>query len=381
MFENFLPFAKPSISQEAIDEVVNCLQSGWITTGPRVNVFEENLKNYLQAPHILALSSATAGLHVALLSLNLQPGDEVITSALTFVASLNTIVTANGTPVIVDIDPNTLNIDVNKIAAAITPRTKAIMPVHFAGLPVDLDPIYELANKYKLRVIEDAAQAIGTQYKNKILGSFGDTQVFSFHPNKNMTTGEGGCIATRDSELAERCQTLRFHGINRNAFDRFSKKGSQDYDVMCPGYKYNMMDIQAALGIHQLKSLENFIAKRTYLAQRYLQKLADFPEIRLPKPANYEYKHSWHLFTPLINSKKITRHEFMEQMKAYNIGTGLHYNPPYLYSYYRNKYGFKPGDFVHADNICSRIVSLPLFPDMTEEQQDYVIESMRNILG
>ncbi len=381
MNNEFLPFAKPSIDQEAIDEVVNCLKSGWITTGPRVKQFETALAEYLHAPHVLALNSATAGLQLALMALDLKPGDEVITTPLTFVATLNTIVQAGAKPVLVDVDRKTLNIDVNRIEAAVTSRTRAVMPVHFAGLPVDLDPLYEIAARHHLHVIEDAAHAIGAYYKNKIIGSFGDTQVFSFHPNKNMTTGEGGCVATRDDQIAKKISVLRFHGIDRDSFDRFSKKGSQHYEVIAPGYKYNMMDIQAALGIHQLPRLDEFIAKRTALVQRYYQALADWPQFTLPGTPSYAHKHAWHLFTPIIDPEisGIDRDGFMQAMKEENIGTGLHYCSPHLYPYYREQFGFKPGDFPNAEYISERIVSLPLFPDLTHAQQDRVIETMARI--
>jgi dTDP-4-amino-4,6-dideoxygalactose transaminase len=378
MEQDFLPFAKPSISQEAIAEVVACLESGWLTTGPRVKRFEDDLKTYLNAPIALTLSSATAGLHVALLSLNLQPGDEIITTPLTFVATLNTIVLAGAKPVLVDIDPSTYNIDINKISEAITPHTRAIVPVHFAGLPVDLDRIYQIADQHQLRVVEDAAHAIGAYYKKQILGSFGDTQVFSFHPNKNMTTGEGGCVTTRDEQLAQLISTLRFHGIDSEAWNRFSKQGQQHYNVVQAGFKYNMMDIQAALGIHQLQALNQFIEKRTYLAERYRQRLINWPQITLPQSPDYPHKHAWHLFAPLINPEiaGIDRDDFMLQMKTRGIGTGLHYQAAHLYPYYRDQFGYKVGDFPNAENIASRIVSLPLFPDLTDEQQDRVIANM-----
>lgn len=381
MTNTFLPFARPSISQQAIDEVVECLRSGWITTGPRVQKFEQDLQAYLHAPHVAALANATAGLQLALLALDLQPGDEVITTPLTFVATLNTIVQAGAKPVLVDID-RTYNLDVTRLEQAITPRTRAIMPVHFSGLPVDLDPLHALAAKHQLRVIEDAAQAIGTAYKGRLLGSFGDTQVFSFHPNKNMTTGEGGAVTSHDAALIERVRVLRFHGIDRTAWDRYGKKGDQGYNVVEPGFKYNMMDIQAALGIHQLADLEGFIAKRTALAHRYLAELADWSELTLPQLPSYEYRHSWHLFCVLINPEiaGISRDEFMQQLKELNIGTGLHYHPVHLYQYYQQQFGFKAGDFPIAEDICSRIVSLPLFPDLTEQDQDRVIHAMRQVL-
>lgn len=381
MSEEFLPFSKPSISQETIDEVVACLKSGWITTGPRVAKFTEALKEYLNAHCVLPLASATAGLHLVLLALDLKPGDEVITTPLTFVATLNTIVLAGAKPVLVDIDPNTLNMDLNLIEDAITQKTRAIVPVHFAGLPVDLDKLYEIADKHHLRVIEDAAHAIGTEYKGKRVGGFGDTQVFSFHPNKNMTTGEGGCITTRDQALAKKISLLRFHGIDREAWNRYGKSGNQDYEVVLPGFKYNMMDIQAALGLHQLNELEGFIARRTELAKRYHEALSEWPEWTLPGKPSYAHRHAWHIYTPMINESEtgMTRDEFMHAMKEKNVGTGLHFRAAHLYPYYRETFSFKEGDFPHAESIGNRIVSLPLFPTMTEVEHDRVIDVMYGI--
>jgi len=381
--EEFLPFSRPSISQETIDEVVACLKSGWITTGPRVAQFSEDLKAYFQAPFVLPLASATAGLHLALLAMNLEPGDEVITTPLTFAATLNTIVLAGGKPVLIDIDPATLNMDVNLLEAAITPKTRVILPVHFAGLPLDMDMIYALANKYGLRVLEDAAHAIGTEYKGKRIGSFGDTQVFSFHPNKNMTTGEGGCVVTTDAALADQVARLRFHGIDRQAWNRYSKGGSQDYEIVLPGFKYNMMDLQAAIGIHQLKDLGGFIARRNELADRYQEALSDWAEWSLPARPAFDHLHSWHLFTPLINEEVtgMDRDQFMQAMKEKNIGTGLHYRAVHLYPYYRQAFGFAPGDFPHAEDACERIVSLPLFPGMTDADHDRVLDVMYSVFN
>ncbi|MCD6039161.1 MAG: arnB [Gammaproteobacteria bacterium] len=381
MSEEFLPFSRPSISRAAIEEVVACLESGWITTGPRVAQFTESLQAYLSAPYILPLASATAGLHLALLALDLKPGDEVITTPLTFAATLNTIILAGGKPVLVDIDPYTFNMDLNQVADAITEKTRVIMPVHFAGLPVDMDMLYALAETFDIRVLEDAAHAIGTVYKNRRIGSFGDTQVFSFHPNKNITTGEGGCIATTDAELAKKISLLRFHGIDREAWNRYGKSGNQDYEVVLPGFKYNMMDIQAALGLHQLQELENFIARRTELAERYQEALIDWPQWQLPSKPGFSHRHAWHLYTPLINEQaaQMSRDEFMQKMKERNIGTGLHYRAAHLYPYYREQFGFNPGDFPYAESAGERIVSLPLFPGMTDAQHDRVLDVMYSI--
>ena len=378
----FLPFSKPSLSQATLDEVNACLQSGWLTTGPRVKKFEEKLAAYFKVPEVFALTSATAGLHLALKALNLQPDDEVITTSMTFVATLNAIVLAGAKPVLIDID-ETLNMDVAQLEKAITAHTRAILPVHFTGLPVDLDPVYTLARKYKLRVIEDAAQAIGTYYKNKMIGSFGDTQIFSFHPNKNMTSGEGGCVITRDKIMSEKIRVLRFHGIDRDAFNRFSKEGSQLYDVIEPGFKYNMLDLQAAIGLHQLDQLEEFIEKRTHLAKRYCNFLEKLNGITLPRLPSYPHRHSWHLFTILISSEKplLSRDNFMQHMKNLNIGIGLHYQAPHLFTYYRKQFGFKEGNFPNTEKVASQIVSLPLFPDMTTQDQDRVITAIKQFFG
>lgn len=380
---DFLPFSRPCISQNAIDEVVACLKSGWLATGPRVQKFEEDLRAYFHVPHAMAFTSATEALLIALRGMGIQAGDEVITTPMTFVASLNTIVLAGAKPVLVDVDINTYNIDVARIRDAITPRTKAIMPVHFHGLPVDLDPLYELANQHGLRVLEDAAQAVGTYYKGKIIGSFGDAQAFSFHPNKVMTTGEGGCLTMRDDKLANYAGIMRFHGIDRPAWNRFGKGGAKHFDVVAAGYKSNMPDIAAALGIHQLREVEGFIAQRTALAERYTKLLAGCPAVTLPltkKPA-YDYRHCWYLYAPLINPEVagIDRDEFMARMQEHNIGTGYHHQAAHLYSFYRDTFGYKQGQFPNAETISARIVSLPLFAAMTFADQDRVVAAMLKI--
>jgi len=381
--DEFLPFSRPTLSEAAINEVVTCLRSGWITTGPRVKQFEDDLKAYTGSPFALALSSATAGLHLALAALHLKPGDEVITSPMTFAATLNTIVIAGGRPVLVDIEEHSYNMDIERLKAAITPRTRAIVPVHFAGVPVDLDPLYALAEQHNLRVIEDAAHAIGTEYKGRLVGSFGDTQVFSFHPNKNITTGEGGAVITRDDKLAADVALTRFHGMDREAWNRFGKQGSPHYEIVAPGFKYNMMDIQAALGIHQLPELGGFIARRTLLAERYLARLAGWPQWELPKAPSYAHLPAWHLFAPLINpdAAHMDRDRFIAEMKARNIGTGVHYRAAHLYPYYRDHYGYKLGDFPRAETVSERIVSLPLFPSLTDADQDRVISAMVDVFA
>lgn len=379
--QTFLPFSRPCLSEETIQEVVDCLRSGWIATGPRVQQLEEELKAYLSVPYAQLLTSATAGLHLALLAIGLKPGEEVITTPMTFVASLNAIALCGAKPVLVDVEAGTYNIDVTRIEAAITEKTRAILPVHFAGLPVDLDPLYAIAQKYHLRVIEDAAHAMGSSYKGQKIGSFGDIQVFSFHPCKNMTTAEGGCITSRDEGFAQRIQRLRFHGIDRDAWNRYSKGGSQHFDVIEPGYKYNMSDLQAAVGLDQRRHLDQMNARRRELVARYYELLDGWEELILPSIPSYDHENSWHIFAPLIRTDKagMTRDTFMMKMREYNIGTGLHYPPVHLYSYYQRAFGYKVGDFPVAERIGASVVSLPLFPTMTNEEQDYVVHVMKTI--
>ncbi len=381
MDDSFLPFTKPCLNDDEIQEVVACLRSGWLATGPRVAHFEAELKAYFNAPFAITVCSATAGLHLALLALKLQPGDEVITTTLSFVATANVIVQAGATPVFVDIDPNTLNMDLNQVADKITEKTKAIIPVHFAGLPLELDVLYAITKNTPIRIIEDCAHAMGASYNHAKLGAFGDIQVFSFHPNKNMTTGEGGVVITRDQKIAEAIHKLRFHGIDREAWNRHHKSGSQRYDVVLPGFKYNMSDIQAAIGIHQLKKIDKFNRTRLALAKHYLTIMKYWEQWHLPQLPKYDHQHAWHLFTPRINTKAtgIDRNEFITAMKQHDIGIGLHYQAIHLFSYYRNRFGYKPGDFPHAEEAAETIVSLPLFPEMTNATLEHVVEIMGNV--
>ncbi len=381
--EAFLPFTRPTITEEAIAEVADCLRSGWITTGPRSQKFEKMLADYLGAPQSQACISATAGLLMAFLALDLKEGDEVITVSMTFAATLNCIVLAGGKPVLVDVEPGTYNMDAALLEKAITPRTRAIVPVHFSGLPADLDTIYAVAQKHNLRVIEDCAHSIGTTYKGRKIGSFGDTQVFSFHPNKNITTGEGGAVVTRDEAMIKRINLLRFHGIDREAWARFGKSGNPHYEIALPGYKFNFMDMQAALGIHQIPLLDSFNERRNQLARRYYDKLEGCPALILPKAPAYDHFHAWHLFTPLVVPEKagLDRDMLMAALKEYNIGTGLHYVAIHLSPYYRDRYGFKRGDLPHTEFISDRVLSLPLFPLMTENDQDRVLAALDKIFA
>jgi dTDP-4-amino-4,6-dideoxygalactose transaminase len=380
MRDTFLPFAKPSIGEAEIAEVADSLRSGWITTGPKTERFAEQFRSYVGGRFAAPLSSATAGLHVALLAHGIGPGDEVITTPMTFAATLNVIVLVGATPVLADVDRATLNVRVEEIEKKVTPRTRAIIPVHYVGQPCDMDPILALAAGRGLAVIEDAAHAIGTEYKGRRIGSFPTTSVFSFHPNKNITTGEGGMVVTDDEKVFETASLLKFHGMDRNAWKRFAKAGSPRYDIALPGYKYNMMDIQAAIGLHQLGKLDGFIEKRAAIAAAYDRDLAEAPLI-LPKRVPWPSRHAWHLYAPLVDLERLTidRDRFMAELKERNVGCGLHYSAAHEFSYYRDRFGWQPMDFPEAHFVSERIVSLPLFPDMTEDDRGDVVEAIFDI--
>lgn len=378
----FLPFSVPTIEEDEINEVVDSLRSGWITTGPKVKRFEDNFKEYAGAPFAVPLSSATAGLHLSLLALGIGEGDEVITTPMTFAATVNMIVRVGAQPVLVDIDPDTFNIDAEQIRMKITGRTKSVIPVHFAGQPCDMDAVFAIADEFGLKIIEDAAHAVGTEYKGRRIGSLNSVSVFSFHPIKNITTGEGGMVCTPDERLAEEVSLLKFHGMSREAWRRYGKKGSPNYDILLPGYKYNMMDLQAALGIHQLRKLDDFIAKRTDIADFYNDSFAGVEEIKTPMSVPYNHRHAWHLYTPLVRIEdlSIDRDMFMEELKKENIGSGLHFKAVHHHSYYRKSMDIRPGELPNADYVSERIVSLPLYPKMTLADARDVVEAVKTVI-
>jgi dTDP-4-amino-4,6-dideoxygalactose transaminase len=383
MRDSLLPFSRPTLGEDETAELLDSLDSGWITTGPKVERFARQFAEYVGGAHASALSSATAGLHLSLLAHGIGPGDEVITTPMTFVATLNVIVWAGATPVLADIDRTTLQIRVEAVERSVTGRTRAIMPVHFVGQPVDLDPLLELSDRHSIAVIEDAAHAVGTEYKGRRIGSFPTTSVFSFHPNKNITTGEGGMVVSNDSAIVERVTHLKFHGIERHDPQRAGDSQSPRYDVTMPGLKYNMMDLQAALGLHQLPKLEEFIMARERLARRYQEALADVEGLLLPTAVPYPARHAWHLYTPLVNLDALTidRDRFILELKARNIGCGLHYTAAHEFSFYRTRFGWGPNDYPEAHFVSERILSLPLFPTMTDRDQDNVIEAVRDVCG
>ena len=382
MRSTFLPFARPSLGEEEVAELVETLRSGWITTGPRTERFAAAFLDYVGGRFAVPVSSATAGLHVALLALGVGPGDEVVTTPMTFVATLNTIVHCGATPVLADIDAATLNVRIEQVERRLSPRTKAVVPVHFVGQPVDLDPLLELSAERGFALLEDAAHAVGTEYKGRRVGSFPTTSVFSFHPNKNITTGEGGMIVTDDASVFEKASLLKFHGMDREASKRFAKEGSPRYDVEAPGFKYNMMDLQAALGLCQLPKLDGFIEERARLAARYDEALRNLNGLILPQRVPYPARHAWHLYTPLVDVDRlrISRDRFMAELKQRNIGTGLHYTAAHEFTYYASRFGWSPEDYPEAHFVSERIVSLPLFPGLTDADQDDAIEAVREVL-
>jgi dTDP-4-amino-4,6-dideoxygalactose transaminase len=380
---DFLPFSTPTIEDDEINEVVDSLKSGWITTGPKVKRFEEEFKAYVGAPFAVPLSSATAGLHLTLLALKIKEGDEIITTPMTFASTVSMIVLCGATPVLVDIEPGTLNIDVPKIREKITPRTRAIIPVHFAGQSCDMAPLLDLAGEFDLTIIEDAAHAAGTEYQGRKVGSFPTISIFSFHPNKNITTGEGGMVCTPDEHLAEEVSLLKFHGMSREAWKRFAASGTPNYDIVLPGYKYNMMDIQAAIGIHQLPKLDGFIARRTELALFYNEAFVDVEELLPPRLAPYPQRHAWHLYTPLVRIERlaIDRDGFMAELKKLNIGSGLHYKAIHHHAWYREHLPVPSGALPNADYASERILSLPLFPKMTMDDARDVVEAVKKVIS
>ena len=379
--KEFLPFSPPLIGDEEIDEVVDTLRSSWITTGPKTRRFEAAFAARLGAPGALALSSCTAALHTALVSAGIGPGDEVITTPLTFVASVNVIEHVGARPVLVDVERDTLNIDPVRVEAAITPRTRAIMPVHYAGHPVDLDPILELAALHDLVVIEDAAHALTAAYKGRLVGSQGNPAAFSFYATKNLTTAEGGML-TGAPDFLERARVIGIHGMSRDAWRRYHKGGSWAYDVVMPGFKYNMTDIQAALGIVQLAKLDRFQARRRQILVAYQDAFAgwaDALELPVERP---NVTHAWHLYVLRLrpNALRIDRNGFVEELNARNIGASVHFIPVHLHSYYANKYQASPADFPVTRSAYPRLLSLPLNPSMTDQDVADVIDAVYDIV-
>lgn len=379
--DSFLVFGQPLIGDAEIQEVVDTLKSGWLGTGPKVHKFEEDFKNYIGCHHALALNSCTSGLFLALEVVGVKAGDEVITTPMTFAATANVIVHRGATPVFVDIEKDTMNIDPNLIEAKITSRTKAIIPVHMTGRPCKMEKIMDIARRHNLFVIEDAAHAVEAWYRDKKIGNIGDITVFSFYVTKNVVTGEGGMITTNNDDWAEKMRIKSLHGISKDAWKRYSADGFQPYEIIYPGYKFNMMDIQAALGIHQLAHVEENLKIREKHWQRYNEAFAEMPEIITPLEEE-GIRHARHLYTILISPEmlNIDRNQFIEALKRENIGTGIHFVALHLHKYYRDTFGFKRGDFPNAEFISDRTLSLPLSAKLTEQDVDDVINAVIKII-
>ncbi|MHB0986389.1 MAG: DegT/DnrJ/EryC1/StrS family aminotransferase [Sulfuricella sp.] len=368
---DYLPFTKPTLDEATIQGVVEVLRSGWLASGPNVHTLEKALSEYLDGRIVRTLTSATGALEVALQMCGIGTGDEVITPAMSFAATPNVIMRVGARPVFVDVDLDTRNIDLNQAEAAITPRTKAIMPVHFSGLPVDMDTLYDLAKRHNLRVIEDAAHAIGSSWQGKKIGSFGDIVSFSFHPNKNMTTIEGGALSFADPDEAKKFDLLRFHGISRDA------EGNMDVSVA--GGKYNLSDVAARVGVGQLPLLDGFNTRRRELVAHYFKHFSTDPACLLP--ARGDEGHSWHMFAPLLplDQLNISRKQFIDTMHQRGLGVGIHYPALHLFSLYR-ELGYREGDFPNAEKIGRETVTLPLFPAMTTEDVERVCAAVRTII-
>jgi len=377
---SFLPFAPPLVGQEEIDEVVDTLRSDWITTGPKTRRFETEFAAYVAAPGALALNSCTAGLHTALVTLGIGPGDEVITTPMTFAASVNVIEHTGARPVLVDVVPDTLNLDPQGLEAAVTARTKAVLPVHYAGHPADLDAIHDVARARGLAVIEDAAHALPARYKGRLIGSGPNPVAFSFYATKNLTTGEGGML-TGEPALLDRARVVSLHGMSRDAWGRYDQGGSWHYDILLPGFKYNMTDIQAALGLRQLEKLAGFQRRRRHVVARYAAGFADLDALELPVERP-EVEHAWHLYVLRLvpGTLRIDRDRFIAELAARHIGTSVHFIPIHLHPYYRDRYGYAPQSFPVAWSNYGRLLSLPLNPRLTDDDVTDVIEAVRDVV-
>ncbi|MGD9028956.1 MAG: DegT/DnrJ/EryC1/StrS family aminotransferase [Anaerolineae bacterium] len=378
--EDLLPFSQPDISQAEIDEVVATLRSGWITTGPRTKEFEQRFAAYVGARHAIAVNSCTGGLHVALAAAGIGVGDEVVVPTMTFCATANVVTHLGATPILVDVEPDTLNLDPTCFAAAITSHTRAVIPVHLYGHPCEMDRIGDIARAHDMRVVEDAAHAVGAQWRGQRIGSISSATVFSFYATKNLTTAEGGMITTDDDEYAEKLRLWSLHGMSRDAWKRYAQ-GSWYYEVSVPGFKYNLTDLQAALGLHQLSRLEDMTQRRAELAAQYCAGLGNLREIELPT-VRPDIRHAWHLFPIRLRTEllAISRAQFIDQLKAEGIGTSVHFIPLHRHPYYRDRFDLQPSDLPVADAAYERLISLPLYPGMTEGDVDNVIEALCRIV-
>jgi len=380
--DEFLTFGAPAIEQPEIDEVVDSLESGWLGTGPKTQQFAEDFAAYIDAAYAQPVNSCTAALHLSLECLELEPEDEVITTPMTFCSTVNTIVHAGATPVLADVDPETMNIDPEAVERAVTEQTEAIMPVHFAGRPCEMNALCEIASRHDLALIEDCAHAVETQYDGQHAGTFGDFGCFSFYVTKNVVTGEGGMVVTPSEGAAERLDRLALHGMSQDAWKRYDSDGFSHYKVVEAGYKYNMMDLQAAIGLHQLERVEANWQRRHEIWDRYQKAFEDLP-VETPAPTPDEHRHARHLYTLLIDESRagLDRNEFLDDLQSQNVGGGIHYLSVPEHPYYRERFGWDPDDYPHATRIGRQTVSLPLAPNLTERDVDDVIEAVRRVLN
>jgi dTDP-4-amino-4,6-dideoxygalactose transaminase len=374
----FLPYALPSITEQEIEAVIQTLRSNWITTGPKVRQFEEEFARYVGARHALAVNSGTAALHLILAALDIGPGDEVIVPTMTFCSSAHVVSQLGARPVVVDVDFNSM-ISIEAVRRAITWKTKAIMPVHYGGQACDMDELLEIARQNGLAVVEDAAHAVGCEYRGAKIGTHGCGVAFSFYATKNLTTGEGGMITTNDEKLVKRMRILSLHGMSRDAWDRYTSHGSWYYEVVEAGFKYNMMDLQAAIGIPQLHRLDSLNTRRRAIAAQYDEAFADLPELRLPE-ALPNRNHVYHLYPIRVSNLTIDRAGFINALKRRKIGTSVHFIPLHRHPHFQHRYGYRPCDFPIAEEIYAGLVSLPLYPSMTDQDVSDVIAAVRSIV-
>ena len=375
--ETFLPFAVPHITHAEIDEVVDTLRSGWLTTGPKTKRFEREFGEHIGVPHALAVNSATAAMHLALDALGLQPGDEVIVPVYTFTATAEVVLYFRALPVFVDVDPITCNLNPNELEKHITPRTRAIMVVHIAGLPAELDEILAIAHAHGLPVIEDAAHAFPAKYRGRTIGAISDMTAFSFYATKTLSTGEGGMLTTANPEYAERVAMMTLHGISRDAWKRYSAEGSWYYEVLQAGFKYNMTDIAASIGLHQLARCEELLTRRRTIAKRYTEAFSQLSELETPASPTHS-EHAWHLYMLRLRVEclSIGRNEFIQELTQANIGTSVHFIPLHVHPFYRKTFQLQPSDFPIAENEYQREISLPIYPGMTDEDVEDVITAV-----
>ena len=405
MRSSFLPFALPDTDENEIEEIAEAIKAGWVTTGPKVHQFEADFAAYIGAKHAIALNSGTAALHLSLEAVGIQDGDEVILPTLTFAATAEVVRYFDAKPVLVDAHPGTLNMDADQVEAAITPRTKAIIPVHLGGLPVDMDAVHAIAQKHGLYVVEDAAHALPTKYKGRMIGANWKTEdgggrtedgnpkseirnpksslvCFSFYATKSLTTGEGGMITTDNDQWAERCRIMGLHGISKDAWKRYTAEGSWYYEIVAPGFKYNMTDVAAAMGLAQLRKVEKMWARRKEIAARYTAAFGQLAELQTPVDAPPGDQHAWHLYILRLNLDRlrIDRARFIEELKARKIGVSVHFIPLHLHPYYRQTYGYKPEDFPVAYREYLRMISLPIYSKMSDQDVEDVIGAVGDVV-